>query len=209
MRSPLKVFLLLLLITILAAGGWALWTYWGTNIVADGKRADALTALEQTWEGAPAAEKEAELPLPTEGDPVWILEIPAIDLREPILAGISEEALNTGLAWYPTTALPGEVGNMGIAGRQLTNGEPFRRLLELNEGDEVIIESSIKRYSYEVRVAPRELTVQESDSWILEPVPGKDFEPHEAILTLTTEQDLHPTSDRSVAFAVLVGEAEK
>lgn len=206
MRSPLKVFLILLLIAVLALGGWLAWVYVGTNIVADGKRDDALAGLEQQWQDVPTAEAEAELPLPREGEPTWILAIPAIKLREPILAGVSEDALNTGVAWYPTTALPGEVGNMGIAGRRLTNGEPFRRLLELNDGDEVIVESAIKRYTYTIRVAPRDLTVQESDSWVLQPVPGQTFDPHESILTFTTEQDLHPTPDRSVGFAVLTSE---
>lgn len=209
MRSPLKIFLVLLLVLLLAAGGWAAWTYWGTNIVADGKRDEALASLEQAWKDVPQAEKEAELPLPEEGEPVWILEIPAIDLREPIVAGVSDEALNTGVAWYPTTALPGEVGNMGLAGRRITNGEPFRRLLELDEGDEIIVESAIKRYTYAVRVAPRDLTVQEGDSWVLEAVPGDDFDPHESILTLTTDQDFYPTPDRSVAFAALTGDETK
>jgi sortase A len=207
--SPLKVLGIVLLVAFLAAGVWAAWTYVGTNIVANAARSEALAAIDEAWGDPVDAENEAELPLPISGQPAWILEIPALGVREPIIAGTSSEDLARGVGWYPTTNLPGQVGNMGIAGNRIGDGEPFRDLLSLAVGDEVVVETRIRRYTYVVRVAPSQLTVDADDSWVLDPVPGKDFDPHEAVLTLTTEQDLYPTPDRSVGFAVLEREEPK
>lgn len=207
--SPLGVLGLVLLVAALAAAGWALWFHVGTDAVADSARRHALAELAEAWREPADAEDEADLPLPEAGRPAWILEIPRIGVREPVIAGTTPDDLSRGVGWYPTTNLPGEVGNMAVAGRRVGHGEPFRRLLELERGDEVVVESRIKRYTYVVRVAPAELTVAPTDDWVLDAVPGKDFDPHEAVLTLTTEQDLYPTPDRAVGFAVLESEEPK
>ncbi|WP_176761659.1 sortase [Tessaracoccus oleiagri] len=207
--SPVGVLGLVLLAVLFVAVAWALWFHVGTNAVADADRRDALAGLDEAWRAPTAAESEAELPLPEAGRPAWILEIPALGVRQPIIAGTDPDDLSRGVGWYPTTNLPGEVGNMALAGRRVGHGEPFRRLLDLERGDEVVVETMIKRYTYVVRVAPAELTVAPEDSWVLDPVPGKDFDPHEAVLTLTTEQDLYPTPDRAVGFAVLESEEPK
>lgn len=207
--SPLVVTLVVVLVAALGLGAWAAWTYWGSNLVAERAAKDGLAQIEQAWETPVKAESEADLPAPTDGHPTWILEIPKLGLRTPIVAGTSDDDLARGVGWYPTTNLPGQVGNMALAGRRLGNGQPFRHLTDLHVGDRIVVESQIKRYTYVVRVAPGELTVGKDDSWVLDPVPGKDFDAHEAILTLTTEQDLYPTPDRSVGFAVLEKEEAK
>lgn len=207
--SPLKVLGIVCSVALILGGLWAGWTYVGTNLVARSAHSDGLAEIEDVWTARPTGDTEEELPLPVHGQPTWILEIPSLDGRWPIVAGVDEEQLDDGVGWYPTSALPGQPGNMGLAGYRFTKGEPFRYLLDLEVGDEVIVESHLARYIYTVRVAPSELTVDAEDSWILDPVPGKEFAPHEAILTLTTDQDLYPTSDRSVGFAVLTDQEPK
>ncbi|NLE98110.1 MAG: class E sortase [Propionibacterium sp.] len=204
--SPLAVFGIVVLVLVVLGGAWAAWVYVGSTMLAERAHTRGIAELEERWRAPVEAEAEAELPPPTLGEPAWILEIPAIDLRVPIIAGTGPAELRSGVGWYPTSNRPGEVGNVGIAGNRVGDGEPFRRLLELQAGDEVVVETHIKRYTYAVRVAPADLTVTPEDSWVLDPVPGEDFDPHEAVLTLTTEQDLYPTPDRSVGFAVLVKE---
>lgn len=206
--SPLTVLLVLLLIGVLAASAWCIWIYVGTNLAAKTPTATALNHAEAAvaTHSNPTATTEAKLPPPAAGEPAWVLDIPKLDLRVAVIAGTEPESLRQGVGWYPTTNLPGEVGNCAIAGHHTTDGKPFAKLQHLAQGDKVIVETPLARYTYEIRVAPNELTVQADDSWVLDPVPGKDFTPHESILTLTTEQDLVPTSDRSVAFAVLVNE---
>jgi sortase A len=52
--------------------------------------------------------------------------------------------------------------------------------------------------------APRSLTVDDTATWVLDPVPGEpDREPTRALITLTTCQDLFRSADRSVGFGHL------
>lgn len=200
----------LVLVAVLAVAGWAVWLFVGTNMAAQGPTADALKQAESAVaKRADKAKSEAELPLPTAGEPTWVLEIPKLHLRTAIIAGATPDDLRRGVGWYPTTNLPGEIGNMAIAGHHTTDGKPFARLQHLVGGDEIIIETSLARYIYEVRVTPNDLTVQRDDSWVLEAVPGQDEPPQQPWLTLTTDQDLIPTDDRSVAFAVLTREERR
>ena len=123
----------------------------------------------------------------------------------PVVAGIEVEDLKKGVGWYPTTAQPGQVGNFALAGHRVTNGEPFRRMLELRVGDEVVIETRDFVFTYELNSAPGQLTVQDTETWVLDPVPGHDdVQPTEELLTLTTCEDLFHSPDRSVAFGKLV-----
>ena len=63
---------------------------------------------------------------------------------------------------------------------------------------------------YVVDAAPRDLTVKASASWVLDAVPGKLREtPTQALLTLTTCQDLFHSPDRSVGFAHLASTKNK
>ena len=120
------------------------------------------------------------------------------------------EVLSRGVGHYSTTAAPGAVGNFALAGHRITHGEPFAKLLTLNRGDRVIVETREAVYTYVLDRAPRELTVRPTDSWVLDPVPGKPGEqPSEALLTLTTCQDLFHSPDRSVGFGHLMSTRAK
>ena len=52
-------------------------------------------------------------------------------------------------------------------------GQPFARLLDLKRGDEVIVETREAVYTYMLDDSPRQLTVKDSDTWVIDPVPGK------------------------------------
>lgn len=203
--SPLAALLVVVLVTLLAVALWGGWVYGVRHLIAAADTEKALAEAKQSVaQPRPKdVEVEAALPAPTAGEPLWILDVPRLGLTVPVLAGTDDEQLSRGVGWYPTTNLPGEPGNTGLAGYAVNEGRPFARLAELRVGDEVRLETRVARYVYEVRVAPEELTVDKSASWVLDPVPGKDFEPHESILTLTADQDLVPTDDRAVGFAVL------
>ena len=54
------------------------------------------------------------------------------------------------------------------------------------------------------------LTVTDVDTWVLDPVPGKqDVPPTRALITLTTCQDLFHSPDRSVGFGHLTQTTKK
>ena len=86
----------------------------------------------------------------------------------------------------------------------MTHGQPFSRLLELNPGDTIEVETRDAIYTYVLDEAPRQLTVADTDTWVIDPVPGKpDVKPSQALITLTTCQDLFHSPDRSVGFGHL------
>jgi sortase A len=60
------------------------------------------------------------------------------------------DVASNAAGWHQTSALPGEVGNMVIAGHSDINGEVFRNLANLKVGDEVEIEASDRAFTYTV-----------------------------------------------------------
>lgn len=209
--SPLAVLGVLLLIALLAAGGWFGYRYWWLNEAAADDASQRVTALRDGWAATPATpDPEAEpddppvVEQPTPGEPAWVLRIPAIDAEWPIVAGVDEAHLHGAVGWYPATALPGQAGNFALAGHRATDGAPFRDLLKLRDGDEVIVETHAATFTYTITSAPGALTVRGDDTWVLDPVPGHaDVVPTQAIITLTTAEDLVPTDDRAVGYGTL------
>ena len=140
------------------------------------------------------------------GEAIALLRIPAFgaDYEIPILNGTDLAILSKGVGHYSSTAPPGQIGNFAIAGHRVTHGQPFAQLLELEKGDEVIVETREAIYTYVLDDSPRQLTVPDTDTWVIDPVPGQpDAKPTEALITLTTCQDLFRSPDRSIGFGRL------
>ncbi|MGB5294297.1 MAG: class D sortase, partial [Thermoanaerobaculia bacterium] len=70
--------------------------------------------------------------------PLAIVRIPALDLQVPLLEGTDDLVLNRGVGRIAGTALPGELGNIGIAGHR--DGF-FRGLKDIGEGDTIELET--------------------------------------------------------------------
>lgn len=199
--SPLTVLGVVLLVAGLGCLGYVGWEFYGTTWISKRAADEERAGLAARWERPEAVQEE-----PTAGQAEWLLRIPALgdDYEWPIVAGVEPDDLTRGVGWYPTSALPGEIGNFALAGHRVTNGEPFRHLLDLEVGDEVIVETAEAIFTYEINSAPRELTVQDTESWVLLPVPGQEgVVPSESVITLTTCQDFFRSPDRSVGFGVL------
>jgi len=212
--SPLTVLGVILLAAGFVCLGWVGWQYFGTNIVSRQEAGKEITALEETWgqPTSPSGEEPNPAPAPPPiagadmGDAQWLIRIPELgdDWVWPVVAGIGDDDLKKGVGWYPTTAQPGQVGNFALAGHRVTNGEPFRRMLDLRVGDDVVIETRDSLLTYELTSSPGQLTVQDTETWVLDPVPGHEgVQPTESLITLTTCEDLFHSPDRSVAFGKL------
>ena len=95
--------------------------------------------------GAPrdVAANEARVELGT-------IEIPKIGVNATLLEGIRLITLNSGPGHWPGTALPGEVGNVVVAGHRTSHSKPFRHLDDLAPGDEVIFNMPYGRFVYKV-----------------------------------------------------------
>jgi sortase A len=78
------------------------------------------------------------------------IEIPKLGVTEYMFEGIELSILDNGPGHWPDTAMPGQVGNMVIAGHRVSHTHPFLHINELANGDEVFFTVSGKRYRYEV-----------------------------------------------------------
>ncbi|CAA9335300.1 MAG: putative membrane protein [uncultured Friedmanniella sp.] len=207
--SALTVVGLVLLLTGLSCLGWVGYQYLGTNLVSERAFDSGRQDLRQRWEQAPPATPRPSAspePDPLPGDATALLRIPAFgaDYEIPVLEGTDLDILAGGVGHYTGTAGPGEVGNFALAGHRVTHGQPFSRLLELDPGDEVVVETRTAVHTYVLDESPRALTVDDTATWVLDPVPGEpDREPTRALITLTTCQDLFRSPDRSVGFGHL------
>ncbi len=92
-----------------------------------------------------------------------ILRVSKIKLEVAVLSGTSELALNRGVGHIAGTPLPGESGNVGIAGHR--DGY-FRGLKDLVVGDLIEVETLAGRQNYTITEL---LIVDPPDVWVLEP----------------------------------------
>jgi sortase A len=79
------------------------------------------------------------VPVPANGTVVAELQIPSIGVDQFVVSGTDADQLSQGPGHYVGTAVPGQAGNVAIAGHRTTNGAPFNRLGELVRGDRVIL----------------------------------------------------------------------
>jgi sortase A len=112
-----------------------------------------------------------------EGDALTRIVIPSIKVDTVVVEGTGASALRAGAGHYPNTPLPGEDGNVAIAGHRTTYGKPFANLDHLGVGDEIALETPIGRHVYRVTRPP--FVVGNTDFSVISQTPGHS-------LTLTT-----------------------
>jgi sortase A len=78
------------------------------------------------------------------------IEIPKLGVTEYMFEGIELSILDKGPGHWPDTAMPGQVGNMVIAGHRVSHTHPFLHINDLGVGDEVYFSTDGKKYRYEV-----------------------------------------------------------
>ncbi len=138
-----------------------------------------------------------------DGAVMAIIRVPRFgaDWARPVYEGITLGVLDKGPGHYPHTALPGQIGNMAIAGHRNTRGHPFFDIDQLVAGDVIVIET---RSSYVVYSVARSIIVSPAQSDVVAPVPQKPgTKPTEAWLTLTTCHPKFSPTQRYITFAKL------
>jgi len=111
---------------------------------------------------APRLRPEVWPPLP--GGVLDKLVIPTIGLSRYVVQGTAESDLAEGPGHYVATPLPGQYGNVAIAGHRTTYGAPFWALNELTRGDRIFLTDPaghtwIYRVTGHLVVAPEQLSV--------------------------------------------------
>jgi sortase A len=88
------------------------------------------------------------------------LEIPRLNLSVMVREGADERTLSRAVGHIPGTALPGQLGNVGLAGHRDTF---FRALRNIREDDAIEFETAQGKYRYVVKstsiVTPRDVSV--------------------------------------------------
>ncbi|MEA3076039.1 MAG: sortase [Actinomycetota bacterium] len=131
----------------------------------------------------------------TDGDALTNIKIPSIGVDTVVVEGTSASALRAGAGHYPSTPLPCEAGNVGIAGHRTTYGKPFNQLDRLKMGDVIILKTPIGTCTYEVTAEPR--VIFPNDTSVVRNDPSKQM------LTLTTCHPKGSAARRLVVQATL------
>lgn len=125
-----------------------------------------------------------------------IIEIPKIKVKDPIVEGVEKSNLKAGIGHVPGTPLPGQPGNCALAGhRNYALKKLFRRLDELENGDEVIIITKTETLRYTVT---GKVVVEPDDVSVLQGSKDK------SIISMITCTPMYVHSHRLVVFAELV-----
>jgi sortase A len=141
------------------------------------------------------------------GDPLTRIVMPRLGVDAVVVEGTSPAALRAGAGHYPNTPLPGEAGNVAIAGHRTTYGKPFNQLDELGVGEEVRLETPLATYTYRVVPAPPDArnVCTNGACWVTTPTDWGVVAPTDgAMLTLTTCHPKGSAAQRLILRAELV-----
>ncbi|MEJ5202709.1 MAG: class D sortase, partial [Anaerolineales bacterium] len=92
------------------------------------------------------------LPVPTPGPEQAVrIQIPAINVDAPVVQGDGWEQLKKGVGQHIGTPNPGQTGNIVLSAHNDVFGEIFRDLDRLKKGDQVVLFTSQRTYTYIVQ----------------------------------------------------------
>ena len=188
------------------------------------QRQDQLSEeLREEWASTPAQERGTITRVDI-GDAFGVLRIPRLgeDYTRVVLEGTQEEQLSQGPGHYVDSAMPGEEGNLSLAGHRVGKGSPFMELDGMRAGDPVVVETADSWFVYRVLGDPATGDVDTDRSGIpgmhivspsavevVSPTPNAaaSAAPSGAYLTLTTCHPRYSARQRLVVHARLDGGA--
>lgn len=139
----------------------------------------------------------------TEGAALTRMVIPKLGVDTIVVEGTSPAALRAGAGHYPRTPLPGQAGNVGIAGHRTTYGKPLSRADELGPGDEVWLLTPVGDYRY-VLPPPERVEGRGDNPFITHAADWSVVDPTaEPTLTLTTCHPKGSARQRLIVRGVL------
>ncbi|WP_104526492.1 class E sortase [Blastococcus atacamensis] len=158
------------------------------------------------------------------GEPIAVLHIPRLgtSYARVVVEGTSQAELAQGPGHYLGTAMPGEQGNLALAGHRVGRGSPFLDLDRLRPGDPLVVETAGEWFVYRVLATPADGSftgdpsgipgrriVRPDDVSVISPTPGAPAgaPASGAYLTLTTCHPKYSAQQRLVIHARLDGPA--
>ena len=134
--------------TLIATGllllSFVAYQLWGTGVA------------EQRAQTTLAADFRSQRPsIPVVSGIVGRIRIPTIGLDKFVVAGVSTNDLKRGPGLFLGSPLPGQFGNVAIAGHRTTYGAPFGRINEIKKGDRITLETTLGTFTYISGGAPK------------------------------------------------------
>lgn len=143
---------------------FVVWQLWGTSISQHHAQSQLKSEFDAKVQAHHAAGSHSsslipaatQLASPPQGSVVAEVQIPAIGVDQYVVEGTSETDLSKGPGHYIGTAMPGQAGNVAIAGHRTTNGAPFNELGHLVSGDRILLTTTSGQHlTYVVSGAPQ------------------------------------------------------
>jgi sortase A len=187
------------------------WQLWFNDLVVGNQLHEESLHQSSTWEGnASTAEHGTpdDPPVLTEpktiGKVFGLMIIPAFgaDYYRPIAQGTGTvEVLNKGeIGHYPTSDMPGAVGNFAVAAHRTSYGKPFNQIPDLDVGDRIYVETRDGWYAYIFRNLEY---VPPTGVGVIDPVPqDKGVAPTDRLMTMTSCNPLFSSAERIIAYSV-------
>jgi sortase A len=187
-----------------------------TDLLTAQRQDDLSTELREQWESEPAPERGSITQVEI-GDAFGVLRIPRLgeDYTRVILEGTDEEQLSQGPGHYVDSAMPGEEGNLALAGHRVGKGSPFLELDAMQPGDPIVVETADSWFVYRVlgdadpSGIPGRHIVSPTAVEVVSPTPNAAVTaaPSGAYLTLTTCHPRYSARQRLIVHARLDGGA--
>lgn len=130
---------------------WAFYIFLTVGLLAAGY-AGYIIADAETYQVVQMRKFAHAVPIlephsPGIGERVGEIEMPRLELRALILQGDSSQVLRRGVGHLPNTAMPGELGNIGLAGHR---DSFFRPLRQIRPGDLITLRTLKGEFQYRV-----------------------------------------------------------
>ncbi|HEY2016645.1 MAG TPA: class D sortase [Bryobacteraceae bacterium] len=160
------------------------WQNWAFERQVRGERPDIAEYLASKFRRTPAPKSPAPTQPQAQAPPTITVEprektapppnngllgrlaIPRLHLSAMVREGIGEDTLSLALGHIPSTALPGQTGNVGVAGHRDTL---FRRLRDIRLNDEIRFETLSGTHVYQVEttevVQPEDVVVLKAGAY--------------------------------------------
>lgn len=125
--------------------------FW-TNIASGRLQEESNQALQERWSSEGEYVNPRGLGTPELGEAFARLYVPTFgaDWNFAVLEGTADDTLLAGPARYSETQLPGEAGNMALAGHRVGMGAPFNDLGALEACDAIVLETQSEWITYRV-----------------------------------------------------------
>jgi sortase A len=138
-------------------------------------------------------------PAPSAGAVIGRLEAPSIKMSAAVLEGSDDATLRRGAGHIEDTPLPGQAGNVGIAGHRDT---VFRPLRNIQVGDALQLTTADSLYRYRIS---KTLIVGPDDVYVLDPTK----EPTLTLVTCFPFEYVGHAPKRFIVQAQLVGQEKR